>query len=264
MTTQIFYFSGTGNSLRVARDLALAVGDTDVTPIPKALREHAPIVAGRLGLVFPVYMWGMPRIVDEFCRQLQAPPTTYCFAVTTCGGSAGGTLQQLQTVLQARGLSLALGHVLRMPGNYTPMYGAPAEATQRKLFDTEKKAIPEIARLIASKQRGNINRGTAFGRLLSRFVYRVGMPRVAASDVKFRADEHCDSCGLCAKVCPVDNITLMNGHPVWRHHCEQCMACLQWCPREAIQFGSMTPGRRRYRHPDFKAQDFILRGTSEP
>jgi len=143
------------------------------------------------------------------------------------------------------------------------MYGAPSEATQRKLFDTEKTAIPELARRIASEERGHVHRGTALGRLLSRFVYRFGMPRVAASDVKFRVDERCDGCGLCAKVCPVDNITLMNGRPVWRHHCEQCMACLQWCPREAIQFGSMTAGRKRYRHPDFKAQDFILRGTSE-
>lgn len=257
MKNQIFYFSGTGNSLRVARDLAFALGDTEVISIPQALRDKTPIVAERLGLVFPVYMWGLPAIVDRFCRQIEAPAATYCFAVTTCGGSAGGTLTQLKTVLKQRGLTLSLGRVVRMPGNYTPLYGAPSEATQRKLFAAEKAGIQDIVRQIAGEQPGGVDGGGPVGRLLSKVVYRFGMPRLAASDVKFRADEKCNGCGVCAKVCPVDNIVLRENRPVWRHHCEQCMACLQWCPQEAIQFGARTAGRRRYRHPDFKAADFM-------
>jgi ferredoxin len=257
MKTQIFYFSGTGNSLRVAHDLAFALGDTEVTPMSKAIREKTPVVAGRVGFVFPVYMWGLPAIVDRFCRQLEAPSGTYCFAAATCGGSAGGTLTQLKEVLKRRGLTLSLGRVIRMPGNYTPMYGAPAESTQRKLFDAEKAVIPDMVRQIAGEQAGQVDGGGLLGRLLSKVVYRFGMPRIAASDVKFKAEETCDGCGLCARVCPVENIVLQNRRPMWRHHCEQCMACLQWCPREAIQFGARTAGRKRYRHPDFKARDFI-------
>ncbi len=257
MKTQIFYFSGTGNSLRVAHDLAFALGDTDVVAMSKAIKEKTPIVAERLGLVFPVYMWGLPAIVDRFCRQLEAPSGTYCFAVTTCGGSAGGTLTQLKEVLKRRGLTLSLGRVVRMPGNYTPMYGAQAESTQRKLFEAEKAVIPEMVRQIAGEQAGHVDGGGLLGRLLSKVVYRFGMPRLAASDVKFRADEKCDGCGLCVRVCPVENIVLQNSRPMWRHHCEQCMACLQWCPKEVIQLGARTAGRKRYHHPDFKARDFI-------
>jgi ferredoxin len=257
MKTQIFCFSGTGNSLRVAHDLAFALGDTDVVAMSRAIREKTPIVAERMGLVFPVYMWGLPAIVDRFCRQLEAPSGTYCFAAATCGGSAGGTLTQLKAVLKRRGLTLSLGRVIRMPGNYTPMYGAQAESTQRKLFDAEKAVIPEMVRQIAGEQAGRVDGGGLLGRLLSKVVYRFGMPRLAASDVKFRADEKCDGCGLCVRVCPVENIVLQNSRPMWRHHCEQCMACLQWCPKEAIQLGARTAGRKRYHHPDFKARDFI-------
>jgi len=76
-------------------------------------------------------------------------------------------------------------------------------------------------------------------------------------DKKFFADGRCDSCGICAKVCPVDNIKMLKGKPSWNHKCQQCMACLHWCPKEAIQYGKMTRGRRRYHHPLIKLNEII-------
>jgi ferredoxin len=260
MKTRIYYFSGTGNSLYVARSLATALGDTEVVSIPKSLGQSLPPVE-RVGFVFPVYMWGLPLIVDRFCRQFQSPPSTYCFGVATCGGSAGGTLAQLERVLAGRGLTLALGAALKMPGNYTPLYGAPSETTQKKLFSRAREQISALSATIQAGRTGTINRGSWLGRILvSGIVYRLGAKHLPGSDTKFFADSKCNACGLCAKVCPVGNIVLRENRPVWQHHCEQCMACLQWCPQEAIQCGSRTATRRRYRHPDAKPSDFILGG----
>ena len=82
-------------------------------------------------------------------------------------------------------------------------------------------------------------------------------------DRAFRADEKCNGCGICAKVCPVGNIEMVDGsgerHPVpaWQQQCEQCSACLQSCPEEAVQFGPNTSGGRRYHHPDVTLADMV-------
>lgn len=259
MKTRLYYFSGTGNSLRVARDLADALGDTEIVAIPQAIHRPALPPVDRVGFVFPVYAWGLPLIVARFCQQFQAPASTYCFGVATCGGSAGGTLAQLERVLATQGLTLALGAVLRMPGNYTPLYGAPSGKEQEKLFLRAKARIPELAADIRAGRTGKVDRGSWLGRtVLSGVIYRVGVPHFPKGDQKFFTDARCNGCCLCARVCPVGNILIQEHRPVWQHRCEQCMACLQWCPQEAIQCGPNTATRRRYHHPDFNPSDFIL------
>ncbi|MCX5694554.1 MAG: EFR1 family ferrodoxin, partial [Candidatus Omnitrophica bacterium] len=71
--------------------------------------------------------------------------------------------------------------------------------------------------------------------------------------------EKCTKCGLCVKVCPVMNIQMQDGKPVWLTHCQHCMGCLQWCPVEAIQYRSLTLGKKRYHHPDIQAIDIVIR-----
>lgn len=262
MQTQIFYFSGTGNSLKVARDLAQGLGETELIPIPQALKQPPQATADRIGLVFPVYMFGLPLLVAEFCRRFEPSASATLFAVATCGGLAAGTLDQLRTLLGQRGLALSAGFVVTMPGNYIPLYGAQSAARQQKLFAAAKERVAGIVRTIQSGQPARVEAGTWFGRALGGWIYRHGSARIRASDRKFWVTDRCDSCGVCRRVCPVDNIVMTEGRPVWQHHCEQCVACLQWCPREAIQFGRRTEHRKRYRHPEATAKDFMLGAAS--
>ena len=83
--------------------------------------------------------------------------------------------------------------------------------------------------------------------------------RMGYQYAEFKSEKCCTACGICEKVCPVSNITIANGKPAWHNRCQQCLACLQWCPAEAIQYGKSTEGRTRYRHPQSKAQDFLMR-----
>ncbi|MHB1395033.1 MAG: 4Fe-4S binding protein [Clostridia bacterium] len=48
-------------------------------------------------------------------------------------------------------------------------------------------------------------------------------------DHGFNCDDKCINCNICSKVCPVKNIKMVEGRPVWQHQCEQCFACVQWC-----------------------------------
>jgi len=78
-------------------------------------------------------------------------------------------------------------------------------------------------------------------------------------DNGFWCDANCNSCGTCLKVCPVNNIRIVEERLVWQHRCEQCFACLQWCPVQAIQFRQGTINGRRYHHPKVKLSDIIIK-----
>jgi NAD-dependent dihydropyrimidine dehydrogenase PreA subunit len=260
MKTTLFCFSSTGNSLRIARDLAAEIGDTEITCIPQTDPTGARSEADRVGIVFPVYIFGMPNLVAEFCRKLTVKPNAYVFGVITYGGMPGAALPQLAKILSSRGISLSAGFGIAMPGNYTPLYGAVSSERQHHLFVLASERVRDIAAAVRSGHTGKLPSSPfLFNLFFHRFLYQVSMPRLGKSDEKFRVTETCDGCGICEKVCPVQNIKIQAGHPSWKHHCEQCMACLQWCPKEAIEFGKSTVGRRRYHHPDFTARDFMWR-----
>jgi ferredoxin len=76
------------------------------------------------------------------------------------------------------------------------------------------------------------------------------------ADRTFSVSEECNSCGICARVCPVDNIELVGGRPEWLHHCENCLACYNWCPRKAIH-GPLVEENHYYRHPDMTLKDLL-------
>ena len=68
-TTSIFYFSGTGNSLMVARHLADSLGDSELIPISKVIDSEIDLTSEKIGLVFPVHISGIPEIVNTFIQQ---------------------------------------------------------------------------------------------------------------------------------------------------------------------------------------------------
>lgn len=101
----IFYFTGTGNSLYAAARLAHATADR-VVSIAECMQQETfsfPEPCERVGFVFPVYWYGLPVIVERFLDRLALGGCDYVYAVVTCGGSAGGTVDALRARLQARG-----------------------------------------------------------------------------------------------------------------------------------------------------------------
>ncbi|MBA3051742.1 MAG: EFR1 family ferrodoxin [Candidatus Omnitrophota bacterium] len=271
MKTIIYYFSGTGNSLKIACDLALLLADTefftDRTEVFSMARAgEADVSADRIGLVFPVYMFGLPLIVSDFVEKLAAADDArlgesdkYIFAVATHGGGPGGALKMLYNKMKKRGLPLDAAFSVAMPGNYTPLYGAPDDDKQKALFEKAGEKVREISARVLSGEREKFEFSNCFINAASSLVHGLMSSRIPGMDKKFYADEKCNACAICEKVCPVENIKMLKGKPSWNHKCQQCMACLQWCPKEAIQYAKATRGRRRYHHPEIKLNEIIQR-----
>jgi ferredoxin len=259
MKTVLYYFTGTGNSLKVAKDLAVELGDTELIPLAKVIKDVAIApAADRVGIVFPVYMWGMPLIVADFVKKITLNKSAYIFAVVNYGSTPGSTLIGLNKLLKNKGLKLSAGFGVTMPGNYIPLYGARSPETQGKHFKKEQEKIKKIAEVIRQNKPAGICRNNfLFNLLFSGLFYRVSAPQIPRLDKYFWADEKCNSCAVCVKVCPVNNIKMEGAKPRWLSKCQQCFACLQWCPEEAIQYGSKTAKRQRYRQPQIKIEEII-------
>jgi NAD-dependent dihydropyrimidine dehydrogenase PreA subunit len=259
MKTAVYYFSSTGNSLVVARDLAAGLDNARVIPIHKVLPDEDATGYARIGFVFPVYMFGLPLIVAEFLKIVKISPGAYVFCVATCGGLKGRALSLAREILKKRRINLVSGFSVAMPGNYTPLYGAFSEGRQNKMFARQQVRTWQILGSINCQKRGGLMEEAPFllNLLLYKLVYRYGSAKIPFSAKGFWATQACTKCGLCARVCPVENIQMQDGRPVWLLHCQHCMGCLQWCLVEAIQYGKLTLGKKRYHHPGISAQDII-------
>ncbi len=258
MSTTIFYYTGTGNSLWVAKKLAEKPDNTTLHSIPKVTdAELTKMDFDIVGFVFPVHIWGVPGNVLNFIERINSFAPNYCFAVATNGGQVANTLIQLQKFLKNKGVTLNSGFGVTLPSNYIPWGGPGPEEKQQKLFAAASEKIAAISDVITNRKSQPMEKGPLWQRLLFSMVYKASANHVREMDKKFRADEKCNSCKICAQVCPADNIMMVNGKPDWQHQCQQCYACLQWCPQEAIQYGKKTPDYERYQHPEIKLKEIL-------
>jgi ferredoxin len=257
MKTDLFFYTGTGNSLWTARTLAGKLGDTALHPISAISGRPAGSGAEAIGLVFPVHIWGVPGRVIDFVDSLANDSSRYCFAVAVHAGQVAATLLQLKRLMRAKGLLLSCGFEIAMPNNYIPWGGpGPLEKRTRRIEEAKKK-IERIAGPVSRREKGPVEKGPLWQNVLFTGINRISFSRVAGMDKGFRVDENCDSCGICGTICPCGNIDLREGRPVWQHRCEQCLACIQWCPPEAIQYGGKTQGYERYRHPEVTLREML-------
>jgi len=256
-TTRIYTFSGTGNSLWVARARAERFGDTTLTPIPQALADgDCEPHEDRVGIVAPVYMYRIPHIVERFLRRLRtAAPLFY---VATMGGDAGDLFTRVERVCRDQSLKLTVAMPVQLPSNYLPFGGVPPDDKLATVFETAAVRVNEIGGVI---ERGEGRVEHAYDKWRAWFhpglLYRLGHKYIPQSDRSYALDDGCDGCGICDLVCPVDNIEMKDERPVWKGACEQCMACMQWCPQEVIQVKDKTRGERRYHHPEIRSKDIV-------
>lgn len=258
MRNIIFWFSGTGNSLAIAMDLADRLKGFELAPVARAGGNSIP-VADRAGVVFPVYGFGLPNIVRRFLERVPLPGAGYFFTLCTMGGLAGAPHRDAAKILAERGGRLSAGWSISMPGNYPVLRGPPPPNKMAGIFAKAQARVVEIASLIATGATPPFEDTRQPLRSLLAMVNRKAAASFGEADSHFSAGPNCRRCALCSKVCPVANIRMVDGRPVWMHRCEQCMACLQWCPCQAIEYGTATQGKERYHHPRFKAMDLFLR-----
>lgn len=270
--TEIYFFSGTGNSLAVARDLATKL-DGKLTPIISLLKHEAiDTDAEIVGIVFPLYDFKAPKIVEDFVKKLSNIDSKYLFAVATYGFMPLKAMKKLEKIIQAQGGKLKAGFVIQMPHNGIAWETATTEK-QKEMFNNWNTKLQTINEYITEQKEGKLETSNIFINFILTGLFIKATPKLLGlikqvmtkgwKSLAFISDEKCDGCAICTKVCPMDNITLVDNKPSWADNCATCFACLQWCPKEAIQAGTITVKQKRYHHPEAKILDIIKQKQKE-
>lgn len=263
----IFYFTGTGNCLYIARQLAGA--DTELLSIPQMVKQGKyEFEADEIGIVYPIYGHMPPYMVRQFIQQVQLR-AGYKFAVLTYGARKCDAVEIWDRISRKAGNAFDYIATIVMVDNWLPNF----DMNEQVKMD---KHIPENLQKITADINGQRHWHepvTEEERQMHRgFLAVSGLdPEVSflmKSEKCFTVTDACIDCGICTYVCPRGNYELTPGGVKMSGDCEFCFACIQNCPQRAIQFrksedGSFPNGTEvnpnaRYRNEHISLMDLKL------
>ncbi len=234
----IFYFTGTGNSLWVAKALSEALGEPLVSIADELHKEKDGWVYPvrpdeKILFVYPVHSWGPAVSVTHFISRLTLNGYTgqSVYSISTCGDECGYTDRLIGKALEKRAISLTAAYSVIMPNNYILLPGFDVDdkdVEERKLQDAPARVAEIIEAIREHGQDALYHTGSMPG-LKSYWIYPL-FAHLAIGSNSFRVTDACISCGLCERICPTGTISMQAGKPVWTDTCVQCVACIHRCP----------------------------------
>lgn len=263
----VLYFTGTGNCLYVARQLAGKEGE--ILSIPQLMRKKQfEIEADEIGLVYPIYGHMPPYMVREFIKKAQLK-AEYKFAVLTYG------MRKCNAVEIWDGISRKAGNVfdyigtIVMVDNWLPNFDMNE---QMKIDKHIPENLAKITSDLSNRRRWHEPVTQEEREQHEGFMSLSGLdPEVGflmKADRSFRVTDDCIHCGICTYVCPRGNYELTGQGVKMQGDCEFCFACIQNCPQRAIQFkknedgtwpdGSEKNPNARYRNENVSLMELKL------
>lgn len=245
----ILYFSGTGNSRKIAETIAEDLHDEVISLNDKIKKGSRETVNSDQALVFvtPVYAGRLPRVVEEYIRSILFTGNKKSYFVVTCYMTAHNEEKYIKKMCQEIGLTFAGFCSVKMPQSYIVMYEPPTKAVAKKIV---AKGIEEAHKISLKIKNDSIVEDTEhkvnFSEKLMSSVINPIMYGIMIKAKDFKTTDACNGCGTCENICPLNNITLQNNKPKWENKCAHCMACINACPNKAIEYGHKTEGKNRY------------------
>lgn len=234
----IFYFTGTGNSLYVAKSLS-----ERIISIPQAIKQGIKEYDDDdvIGFVYPTYGHAAPRIVKEFISKVQLK-SKYIFVIATCSHASSTSTSDL-------GITFNYSDCVEMVSNHIPI----ANIEREKAIDKNvNEQIRRIKTDIYNRKEQCKNPSVK-----ERFIVKViGAVHSGIPCDKYFVSDNCVGCGICAKECPKGNIAI-DTTPSFSTSCEGCLAYVHNCPKKAIQVKRDKNPNARYRNDHVSLKEII-------
>ena len=247
----VFYFTGTGNSLYVAKQI-----EDNPISIPQVIHnENLDFSADSIGIVAPVYGHEVPPMVRDFMKKA-AFHTDYFYMILTYGNRHGGAAELAKQLCAECGMDAQYINILWMVDNWLPSF----DMNEQKAID--KKVDEQIAAIRAdlSARKAMLAPVTDADRAAHQaYLSRIRRmpPDVFLHFIK--VGDNCIGCGICERVCPAGSIRVVGGQAVHTPgSCQTCLACVHACPQKAI--GLAVPEKNphaRYRNEHITLNEII-------
>ena len=251
MKAVIYCFSGTGNT-RIVSDMLCRELDkkdihTDVISFDyKSYSDKdypSPEEYDIVGIAYPIYGFNAPFLVNRFVKKLPVCKTgKKAFVIKTSGEPFklnNPSSSYIKRQLSKKGYNVTYEKHFLMP--YNIMFRYP-NALAKQMYRYADSYSAVSAHQIATGEKFLYKVGLA-GAVMS-FICKlvwIGGPIIGLT---YHAKKNkCTKCGLCAKNCPMGNISMTkkDGRPKFKGHCMICMRCVMKCPSDAIHAGILNP-----------------------
>ena len=239
----ILYFSGTGNSAYVAKQLSELTGDQCLSinrrlhdNNTQSIKSQKPVV-----FVFPVHDGRMPRAVKTFIESTKFTGNNIAYFVATYSTDISALVDYTLKLCKKKGFRFHGLETVKMPESDIVRRPLTPQAEAKELIAAAGEKIQKIAHYILSGEMFHYEAAQSKG--LS--VVLNPIRALAFSPKKFHVTDKCNGCGECAVHCPMNNITITDKKPTWGNHCAHCMICVNRCP--SIEYSEKTKGKGRYK-----------------
>jgi len=240
----VYYFTGTGNTRALAQAIAKDLSkdyEAELISIPEA---PLPGSADLTVICFPVYCFGAPRLVNRYLELLPKGGGQSALVFANAADNPGDAPHMVAEILRNRGYKVPLAEWIRLPSNYILFGEAESNEEAAKALTAELvRASTMVQNHLANASLTQYSPRRPLYRLLY-WAFNFGLNYIHRF---YRTNEKCTRCGVCAAMCPVGSIRLLEtGLPTWGKGCEHCVRCLNHCPEGAIEVGKSTVGKKRY------------------
>lgn len=236
---KIFYFSGTGNTKIVAENFKNEFENNDekieLINIENTNTETILEKDDLIGIMYPIFGGGTPKNVTAFIKQLEFK-NNKVFLIKTAADFTElnhNTSRDLIKQIKLKGGDPFYDRIITMGSNWLIEY---SDDFVKQLYNISKRKSKHTVNEILNgtirhfKKRPFID---LFAKLMHYLESNLGSPLFALT---LYPNKNCNSCNICVKNCPVNNIrNINNGKIKFSTKCLFCMRCIYNCPKKAIK-----------------------------